>query len=233
MEQRSIQVGFLHDSVLESAAYQLIGQYQSRYNLGENDPIPVDSILESYLGLTFEIEDLKTRLDMQDVLGATWIDEETVRIDESLDPTVSPIQEGRYNFTVAHEIGHWVLHRPLFQMEEAQESLFENSNAPTIVCRSSKKKEPMEIQADIFASCLLMPRDRVIAAWHDLYGNYQPTVIYAEPRGFKSLASIFHPVSEVAKTMARRFRVSGQAMQYRLEKLQLIRPNGPIANQFI
>jgi hypothetical protein len=31
---------------------------------------------------------------------------------------------GRFAFTVAHEIGHWRLHRPLFEMQELTLPLF-------------------------------------------------------------------------------------------------------------
>ncbi|MBK8008612.1 MAG: ImmA/IrrE family metallo-endopeptidase [Rhizobiales bacterium] len=32
-------------------------------------------------------------------------------IDDSLDPEENPSMLGRYRFTLAHEIGHWRLHR--------------------------------------------------------------------------------------------------------------------------
>ncbi len=44
-------------------------------------------------------------------------------IDESLDPKKNPAKEGRYRFTLAHEGGHWRLHRHLFAKDPAQASL--------------------------------------------------------------------------------------------------------------
>ena len=95
-----------------------------------------------------------------DILGAMFFDERRIVIDESLDPEENPSKEGRYRFTLAHEGGgHWRLHRHLFAKDPAQTSLFGEPTPPSVVCRSSQAKEPIEWQADFYASCLLMPRD--------------------------------------------------------------------------
>jgi hypothetical protein len=89
-------------------------------------------------------------------------------IDESLDPEEHPSMEGRYRFTLAHEGGgHWRLHRHLFSTSAAQALLFDVPASPSVVCRSSQAKERVERQADIYASCLLMPRKLIFAAWHE------------------------------------------------------------------
>ena len=41
-----------------------------------------------------------------------------------------PSREGRYRFTLAHEGGHWRLHRPLVQANRRQESLFGQTCQP-------------------------------------------------------------------------------------------------------
>jgi len=62
--------------------------------------------------------------------------------------------EGRYNFTIAHEIGHHVLHRDHYLAER-------NAEHPGIMCREVSAKPLVEQQADQFASALLMPADLV------------------------------------------------------------------------
>lgn len=229
MEQRKLQVEYLPDIHLEETAYNLIGDYNRQYSIGRDDPIPVDTMIEVHFGLLFEIDDLRQYFGSSDVLGATWIKEETVRIDESLDPTNTPYLEGRYNYTVAHEIGHWVLHRPLLIREENQGSLFDSEGPEAIVCRSSQKKEPMEVQADLFASYLLMPEDRVRETWRDMFGSGTPRITFNMNKGAQHIGSIMHPISDNAKMMAKRFKVSSQAMQIRLEKLGFIKPTGLLA----
>ncbi|MSP96591.1 MAG: hypothetical protein EXR29_05055, partial [Betaproteobacteria bacterium] len=77
-----------------------------------------------------------------------FFNEERIVIDESLDPEEHPAMEGRYRFTLAHEGGHWRLHPPYFDTNPGQASLFAGPVPPSIICRSSQAKEPVEWQAD-------------------------------------------------------------------------------------
>ena len=51
---------------------------------------------------------------------------------------------------------------------------------PSFVCRSSQAKEPIEWQADFYASCLLMPRKLVMAAWDDAFPDRKPRVLKSD-----------------------------------------------------
>jgi hypothetical protein len=80
-----------------------------------------------------------------DILGAIFFDDRRVVIDEGLDPEENPTKEGRYRFTLAHEGGgHWRLHRHLFAKDSAPRPLFETPSLPSVICRSSQAKEPIE-----------------------------------------------------------------------------------------
>lgn len=54
---------------------------------------------------------------------------------------------GRIRFTIAHELGHWILHP-----SQSQDFLLTESNA------ARHKQSPMEAEANAFAGSLLMPR---------------------------------------------------------------------------
>jgi Zn-dependent peptidase ImmA (M78 family) len=71
---------------------------------------------------------------------------------------------GTMNFSKAHELGHWVLHITE-QQEYEQLSFYEHE---TFYCRSFSKKPPAEIQADMFAASVLMPRDVICGAINQL-----------------------------------------------------------------
>ena len=225
-------VKYLPKSRIEQTATALINTYVSKYGLDDNVPVPVDGILECLLGLTLEIGDLTARLGLNDVLGATWIESQTVMIDQSLDPTNNPTKEGRFNFTLAHEIGHWELHRLQICSPPDQPSLFDFATEPSIVCRTSQSKEPMEWQADCFAGYLLMPEDRVYRLWAEVYGSSEQYVAFEEIGRLKAHWGDERPTTEVARDMAKRFSVSGQAMQIRLEDLKLILPEKPEPDLF-
>ena len=114
-----IKVPFLKPRDLDHAAAELLRLYGVWKRAAVEPPINLDEIVEGYLGLTLEVVDLRSRLGLGDVLGATWFDEGYVRIDQSLEG-----KEGRFAFTVAHEIGHWQLHRPLYEMDKLASPLF-------------------------------------------------------------------------------------------------------------
>ena len=186
-------------------------------------PVPVEEIIEAHLGLAFDIEDLPRLLNVRDVLGATWFRSREVKIDQSLDPTVFPSKLGRYRFTVAHEIGHWELHRHRYLSAEGQAAMFAGEDRP-VVCRSNDKS-PLEWQADCFAGYLLMPKEMVFAQWESIYGSREPYVAADEIADLKArwgLGDDERPTVEAARQMAPVFEVSAQAMQIRLVELGLI-----------
>ena len=166
-------------------------------------------------------------------------------VDESLDPEVTPSKEGRYRFTLAHEGGgHWRLHRHLFAKDPAQTSLFGGPATPSIVCRSSQAKEPVEWQADFYASCLLMPRQLIMAAWDEMFPDrkqrmIQPTVPISHPfvevprmnyrnGDIDCSESDDNVLDRIARPLAERFLVSPIAMRIRLEKLGLLLREVPL-----
>ncbi|MGI6139123.1 MAG: ImmA/IrrE family metallo-endopeptidase [Candidatus Hydrogenedentales bacterium] len=217
---------------IEQAAMKLLGLYAGRYGMDDSTAIPVDMVVESTLGLTLELDDLSKRLGAQDILGATWIQSKTVVIDQSLEPSENPAMEGRFNFTLAHEAGHWVMHAHQIADIPEQATLFDISTAPSIVCRSSQRKESMEWQADRFASYLLMPEDRIMNFWREIRGGLDQYMAFEEIEAIKAQSEYPIPVTQVAKDMAEHFRVSGQAMQIRLEGLKLILAEQPEPDLF-
>jgi len=211
---------------------ELLGSYAARFGPDSSAAVPVDMIVESGLGLTLEMDDLSKRLGGTDILGATWIQSKTVVIDQSLDPAENPRMEGRSNFTLAHEAGHWVLHAHQIADVPEQAALFDISTTPSIVCRSSQHREPIEWQADRFASYLLMPEARIMDHWRKIRGGMNQYIAFEEIEVIKAQRGHANPVTQVAKDMAAHFRVSGQAMQIRLEELRLILTEPPEPDLF-
>ena len=176
-------VSFLSQEAIESIALYFLTSYFAAKNNPFFPPIPVDVILEKHLKSSLGFGDLHKMLDVPrkgiepDVLGALWVDSGEVLIDEYLDPDIDPTKEGRFRFTVAHEIGHWELHRAQLLRWSHQDG--PSKRSPTVVCRASQAKERIEWQADQFSSCLLMPRHLVLGAWKARFGNLEP--LYQRP----------------------------------------------------
>jgi Zn-dependent peptidase ImmA (M78 family) len=230
-----MKVRFLRRDEIEFAALSTLAAYERQFEKIVDPPIPVEEILECHLQLVLRFEDLVSSQSAPDALGAIWMHQREVSIDESLDPTVFPQKEGRYRFTLGHETGHWQLHRHLFLADTNQYPLFGASPEPSIVCRAGSSKDPIEWQADAFASHLLMPKEIVIRVWEEVYGTSRP---YFAAKEMASLAARrpssegWIPAVEAAREMARRFKVSAQAMQIRLVGLKLIRDQDRASSLF-
>ena len=136
---------------IEARAQQLIDDYENHVGQSVAAPIPVESIAEHYLGYQIDITDEGLFQDPR-YLGGIVFDENVIRVNASVES-----HEGRYNFTIAHEIGHHVLHRDRYLAERDAEH-------PGIMCREVSAKPLVEQQADQFASALLMPAELMVPA---------------------------------------------------------------------
>lgn len=217
------RVPFLHDKVIEEHADLLLAEY-AEANGAITIPVPLDDIVELHLKLTYEIDDLRARFGSPDVLGAIWFNENIIRIDASLDPHNDPRLLGRFNFTLAHEIAHWRLHREHLRGDPNEASLFEANGKPAFVCRSSEKPRE-EFQADEFAGCLLMPRKLLRSAWSDWRGTDDPaalTELDVPSLGGDRKSQEHTAMERFCRPLAERFEVSAQAMRIRLQALGLL-----------
>ena len=241
------KVPYLYEDQIERDAWALLEEFSAARGVVIAPPIPIEDVVEKHLKLRIEFDDTHRLfgvprsgpgLDL-DILGAIYFDQRRIVIDESLDPEENPSREGRYRYTLAHEGGgHWRLHRHLFAPGSAGPSLFERQPIPSVICRSSRAKEPIEWQADFYASCLLMPRKLVFAAWDEMFPDRKQRVIqprtpfehrYVEIVRLKGLiAGNEFPESDdlvleqFAKPFAKKFLVSPAAMRIRLERLRLL-----------
>lgn len=241
------KVPYLQEEQIERDAVALLAEYEQARGVTIERAVPIEGILEKHLKLGIEFDDMHRLLDHPrsglglepDILGAIFFDQRRIVIDESLDPEENPNKEGRYRFTLAHEGGgHWRLHRHLFAKDPAQGSFFDEPAPPSVVCRSSQAKEPVEWQADFYASCLLMPRKLVMAAWDEMFPDRKPRVIapavpvehpFVEVRRFERRIkgcefseSDDSLLEGIARPLAEQFLVSPIAMRIRLEKLGLL-----------
>lgn len=221
-----MKVQYLTEDKIETSAVQTLTSYERRFGEVSGPPVPVEEILECDLGLDFGLEDLAAAGLGEDALGAMWAAERRVRVDSSLDPDEFPRHEGCYRFTVAHEVGHWQLHRHHFLLGANQDSLFGGSSDPSVVCRAGSRKESIEWQADAFAARLLMPKGMVAQAWERRRGDAGPHFVGEEgPAASPRRGRHFwvDPTEETTSAMATMFGVSLQAMGIRLRDLGLIR----------
>lgn len=208
---------YLPDKAFEEEATLLLAEYGNKHGELVGPPVPIDEIVELHLELALEFIDTRQMFGVEDVHGALWVSTKRVGIDQLLDPGSYPAMLSRYRFTLAHEAGHWRLHRHLFQKNANQLTLLtETAERPEYICRSSST-EPIEYQANRFASCLLMPREMIKHAWHAWRGDLDPMYLpdlRVAGNGELTDELIFE---NVVRPLAATFHVSPEAMRIRCE----------------
>jgi len=110
-----------------------------------------------------------------------------------LNTNVSNVE--RMRFTLAHELGHVVLHHPQLEGVLEQVRLFEAPPDPAALLRAPH----IETQADRFGAALLLPRSRL-----------------SEFR--------FQPILDRVEQVYLHFQVSRQSARIRLQSLNLLHP---------
>ena len=161
-------------------------------------PIPVEDMAEHYLGYAIDITDEGLFSD-PNFLGGIDFEENKIYVNASVED-----HDGRYAFTVAHEIGHHVLHKEAY-LEIHTEGEKE------ILCRDASEKPQIEVEADRFAAALLMPSTLVREAYAEMDGKRKVKTI-GQARGLAN-----HLIKEAGFD-----NVSNTAMINRLIDLKII-----------
>lgn len=168
---------YLNDAMIEKQAEWLLRSYEGSYGTVDVAPVPIEDIIERYLGLQIEYDDF-TRSKYfgehgESVLGYIDMQGKRIFINELIEPSSNPnAHEGRFYFTLGHETGHYVLHREMIEEFMAQTSFFdadEQDPQPAILCRHPDDMRPqqrpfIERHADTFSSAILMPKKLILSA---------------------------------------------------------------------
>jgi hypothetical protein len=190
-------VSFRSPEVIERKVSTILQKAQAKGFYNFDSATPIDLVIEKLFRLRIGgFVDLNK--EFTGALGALDLDSRMVWIDESLNHTIDPsdfTKEARCNFTIAHELGHYVFHRP--QYKEAKNlALFHDSSDP--------RTKALETQADMFASYILMPKTVVIKRWDEIKNC---------------------PIESAIGEMTRFLKVSRETMTYKLKFLGLLDPS--------
>ena len=134
--------------LVEEEVENLITLYGENFHSISSPPVPVEMIAERQLDLHCLItEELKSG-----VLGVLLIENKQILINQEC-------SKNQYYFTIAHEIGHWYLHRT----QSKDNKFVDTAQTVTSLMRSqnlkgqSKRTSQQEIEANRFAAALLIP----------------------------------------------------------------------------
>ena len=173
-------------------------------------PIPIELIVEKR---GQDIVPLPGLHQNYQVDGCTSTDGSTVFVDQWM----SQHRENRYRFTLAHELGHAVLHCGIFAEQEVGpqdlESWIELRDA---VDESTWRR--FEWQANVFAGHVLVPRDALREEFSRVLWEIKPLVSTAISRGARKEAATGPAWDKLVSQIAIHFQVSDEVIRRRLDK---------------
>ncbi len=149
---------FISDAVIEERASELLAAYGRRYGYVDRLPIPLEHLVDYHLELAFDCAVIPGSTPQ--IPAALDYGRRAIYLNDLARPLFDQYP-GLENFSIAHEVGHWILHVDHAALN--QPGLFEVEQRHALLCRHGDRSR-REIQAERFAAYLLMPRDLILAA---------------------------------------------------------------------
>lgn len=200
-------------------------------------PISTDKltiVIEKY------VEDLDLYANLQEEFGDKNIEGVTIffpfkkpiiKISEDLQNV--QYKENRLRTTLLHELGHVVIHDPLWQREFKKLQLpFDTKERRIQICQRKalfSKNEPnyenydwMEWQANYFASAFLMPKDEIYKIYKDFT---------KEQKSFTYIIVESEDAIKLIDLVSQKFQVSKDAAKIRLQIMKILVNQEDIAIQ--
>lgn len=157
-------VPFIPDATLEELANELLERYGRDIEPIYKPPVPVEKIADFLLELNLEWRDIPDT-EAEPILAYLDPGSKTIRLNERRLAFFEQYP-GTYQYTLAHEIGHYQLHL-----------LGDTRPDQAYVCRfQGIPKDRREWQAERFASYLLMPESLLLPAIEEIDLYRWPTL---------------------------------------------------------
>jgi hypothetical protein len=208
---------FFDDAEIERIATDELG---ARGLLPDSpSPIRIERFIEKRFGITPTYEDLEGGILGYTRFGSRGVEE--IVVSRSLGEEGTAVSERRVTTTLAHEVGHGVLHAHLFVMGAFNHSLFNDDDVmpSRVLCRDPRDtaagRRPYdgrwwEFQANLMMGALLLPRRLVIKC-------VQPLLEQRGNLGVLTLPS--HKREAVARLLSETFDVNPAVGRIRLARL--------------
>ncbi len=186
-------------------------RFQNEYNTEGHIPVPIEEIIESKLKLSIvPFKNLKSGYDTEAFLTK---DLRSLYIDEDI--YMNERYEFRMRYTLAHEVGHLVLHRDIYEKTEIDSAdewiAFQNNS-------DSDQYSWFEKHAYDFAGLILVPSDQL------LEGYRKGLHVLAENNYSFHTAAVEMVNSYICNPLSRQFLVSTEVIERRI-KYDELKPN--------
>jgi len=160
-------VPFFSDAHLERIVLDRLRQYEQVIQQQAEPPIDIDTIVEVVERIQIVMIEPSHELP-DDALGAYDFLEDLLYLREDCG------SEARRRFTLAHEYGHFVLHRPHFLRPVYDYYSSPRTSNRQVLGQEPSRRSRLEYQANLFAGQLLMPTgylSRFLQSHHEADGD--------------------------------------------------------------
>ncbi len=205
---QSLTIGYLTKDQIVSVIYENLDLSEYSHEVISNS-----ELLEYVNNKGYSI---KTSQLPNKILGEIDFETKSILISDTLE-----VGKPRWRFTIAHELGHIILHSEEIQKAniKAIEDYFDDEMVENVNI-SNKTIKKMEIQANIFASYLLLPQRAFEISYKKLFElngirNYPHLYIDNQDCNIELSNMIF-------KTLSFNFKVSQAVVKYRLKELDYL-----------
>jgi hypothetical protein len=176
-------------------------------------PVPIEEIVEFKLGIDIiPIPELQKTFDVE---GFTYCDLSSICVDQF----VLESRPARYRFTLAHEVGHIVLHRDIYHSFS-----FDSIRAWKEFVTSVDEKDYgwLEWQAYSFAGLLLVPGAHLEKRFDEVLLDMHKDIRFAKEQGLSREDYLDYILQTLAERLSPAFDVSPQVIKKRIEKDDLV-----------
>jgi len=190
---------------IENVAYKLL----SKLNCESIIPVPIEKIIESHFEI--DIIPIPELLNSLEIDGWTSSDLKTINVDDF----IYKHRENRYRFTLAHELGHVILHKKIFNS-------YKFSKIEEWKCFYNEVDETsyswLESQAYNFAGLILVPPIHLKKHFEKIVTKHKPSFESAIYQRLSKNKYQDYFIDLASVSLSTIFNVSTEVITRRIEK---------------
>lgn len=204
-----LEVSYLAYEQIADVAYRLL----CKLNYESTIPVPIEKIIEFHFGIG--IVPIPELLNSLEIDGWTSTDLKTINVDDF----IYKRRENRYRFTLAHELGHVILHEKIFKSYKFSKidewKRFYNEV-------DEKSYSWLESQAYNFAGLILVPPIHLKKHFEKLVAKHKSNFESAIYRSISKNKYQDYFIDLASVNLSSVFNVSTEVISRRIEKDSLI-----------
>ncbi|MFZ3209843.1 MAG: ImmA/IrrE family metallo-endopeptidase [Geobacteraceae bacterium] len=182
------------------------------YHPEDSLPVPIEEIVEFQLKL--DIIPMPGLLKGFEIDGFLSRDFSSIYVDDFIQGN----RLTRYRFTLAHEVGHLVLHRELL---DKIATFGDVDSWREFVKNLGSDKGNYEYQGYTFAGCVLVPKHHLVAKVRQCLPEIDAEIATAKKAGVLRAAYLDFAVNMLSDKLAGQFDVSSEVIQRRIKNDKL------------